>query len=69
VSKLFPPAPDLAYKAIKERTDGRLFGTVSLGGRAMPAQGEGLTTEDRWDLVNYMRVIQGASPAGAPVSP
>jgi mono/diheme cytochrome c family protein len=62
VSKFFPPAPDIAYKAIRERTDGRLFGTVSLGGRAMPAQGEGLTFEDRWDLVNYIRAIQAATP-------
>jgi mono/diheme cytochrome c family protein len=66
VSKFFPPAPDLAYKAIKERTDGRLFGTVSLGGRAMPAQGEGLSAEDRWDLVNYVRVVQAAAPAATP---
>ncbi len=66
VSKVFPPAPDLAYKAIKERTDGRIFGTISVGGRAMPAQGEGLSTNDRWDLVNFLRVgIQGqALPAG-----
>jgi mono/diheme cytochrome c family protein len=69
VSKFFPPAPDIAYKAIKERTDGRLFGTVSLGGRAMPAQGEGLSLEDRWDLVNYVRVIQGVAPAGGAVKP
>lgn len=66
VSKFFPPAPDLAYEAIKKRTDGRLFGTISIGGRAMPAQGEGLTTGDRWDLVNYTRVIQGRPGPGAP---
>ena len=69
VSRFFPPAPDLAYKAIKERTDGRLFGTVSIGGRAMPAQGEGLSTEDRWDVVNYVRVTQAAAPVAPPGTP
>ena len=67
VSKLFPPAPDLAYEAIVKRTDGRLYGTISVGGRAMPAQGEGLSTGDRWDLVNYLRVgIQGRPAKKAP---
>ncbi|MBZ5639484.1 MAG: cytochrome c [Acidobacteriia bacterium] len=59
VSKYFPPAPDLAYATIKERSDGYLFGTITFGGRAMPAQAEGLTVRDRWDLVNAVRAIQG----------
>jgi len=66
--KGMPAAPDLAYKAVKERTDGRIYGLISVGGRAMPPQGEGLDTGDRWDLVNYVRVIQGAAPA-APAEP
>jgi mono/diheme cytochrome c family protein len=58
VSKFFPPAPDLTYVTIKARTDGRLFGSVTLGGRAMPAQAEGLQTRDRWDVVNFVRLLQ-----------
>src|SRR5580765_5563631 len=59
VSKFFPPAPDLSYVTIRERSAGYLFGTVTFGGRAMPAQGEGLNVRDRWDVVNYIRVLQG----------
>jgi mono/diheme cytochrome c family protein len=58
VSKFFPPAPDLAYVTIRQRSDGHLFGTVTLGGKAMPTQAEGLAERDRWDLVNYIRVLQ-----------
>jgi mono/diheme cytochrome c family protein len=65
VSKFFPPAPDLAYGTIVTRTDGYIYGTVTFGGRAMPAQAEGLTVSDRWDLVNYVRQIQGLAPGGA----
>jgi mono/diheme cytochrome c family protein len=62
VSKFFPPAPDLAYSAIRVRTDGYLFGTITFGGRAMPPQAEGLTARDRWDLVHHVRFIQGLAP-------
>jgi S-disulfanyl-L-cysteine oxidoreductase SoxD len=58
VSKFFPPAPDLTYVTIRQRSDGHLYGTVTLGGRAMPSQAEGLADRDRWDLVNFVRVLQ-----------
>jgi mono/diheme cytochrome c family protein len=63
VSKFFPPAPDLAYATVRKRTDGFLWGTVSYGGKAMPPQREGLTPEDRWNLVNWVRAIQGRAPS------
>ncbi len=59
VSRFFPPAPDLAYQTVVARSDGYIFGTVTFGGRAMPPQAEGLDERDRWDLVNYVRGIQG----------
>ena len=43
VSKFFPPAPDLAYVKVRERTDGFVWGTISYGGKAMPPAREGLT--------------------------
>ncbi len=64
VSKLFPPAPDLGYSVVKERSDGYIFGTITFGGRAMPALAEGLDDRDRWDLVNYVRRVQGPRPGG-----
>ena len=62
VSRFFPPAPDLAYVKVRERSDGFLWGTISYGGKAMPAAREGLTTVDRWNLVNWVREIQRTSP-------
>lgn len=62
VSKFFPQAPDLAYVSVQKRSDGFIWGTVSYGGKAMPAQREGLTAQDRWNLVNWVRVIQGKVP-------
>jgi mono/diheme cytochrome c family protein len=59
VSKYFPPAPDLAYVKVKERSDGYIWGTLTYGGKAMPPAREGLTDRDRWDLVNHVRSIQG----------
>jgi len=62
VSRFFPPAPDLAYVKVRERSDGFLWGTISYGGKAMPAAREGLTAVDRWNLVNWVREIQRTSP-------
>jgi mono/diheme cytochrome c family protein len=61
VSRYFPSAPDLASPTVRGRSDGYIFGTITFGGRAMPAQREGLTERDRWDLVNQVRAIQGRS--------
>jgi len=63
VSKFFPPAPDLAYVTVKDRSDGFIWGTISYGGKAMPPAREGLSVRDRWDLVNHVRVIQGRVPS------
>jgi len=59
VSRFFPEAPDLAYVTVQNRTDGYLWGTISYGGKAMPPQREGLSDADRWNLVNWVRAIQG----------
>ncbi len=59
VSRFFPPAPDLRFPAIVQRSDGYLFGTITFGGRAMPPYVDGLTRNDRWDIVNFVRTLQG----------
>jgi mono/diheme cytochrome c family protein len=62
VSRFFPPAPDLAYVKVRERTDGFIWGTVGYGGKAMPPAREGLTAADRWAIVDWVREIQRTSP-------
>ena len=55
----FVPPPDLTLELFKQRTDGFLYATIRDGGPLMPAQGEGLSPDERWDVVNYLRVLQG----------
>jgi mono/diheme cytochrome c family protein len=64
VGRSFPPAPDLALDTIRSKSDGYIYGTIALGGRAMPPMGEGLDERDRWDLVHFVRRVQGETPAG-----
>jgi len=69
LSKVFPPAPDLRYRSICDRTDGFIYGTITAGGRAMPSLREGLTSNDRWALVALVREIQHAGCVGNPATP
>ncbi len=62
VGRSFPPAPDLALDTIRAKTDGYIYGTISLGGKAMPPMGEGLDDRDRWDLVHFVRRVQAGGP-------
>jgi mono/diheme cytochrome c family protein len=70
VGRTFPPAPDLAMATIRAKSDGYIYGTIAMGGKAMPPMGEGLDERDRWDLVHYVRHLQAhtplPSPAGVP---
>ena len=58
VSAKFPPAPNLRHVSICARSDGFLYGTLTAGGRAMPTMREGTTSQDRWDLVAFVRSLQ-----------
>lgn len=65
VSEKFPQAPNLRHYSICKRTDGFLYGTLTAGGRAMPTMREGVTSENRWDLVAYVRSLQKDGCTGA----
>ena len=43
------------------RTDGHLYATIGYGRRRMPAYGR-ITLQDRWDIVNYVRYMNGQLP-------
>jgi mono/diheme cytochrome c family protein len=68
VSAKFPPAPNLRYASICQRSDGFLYGTFTAGGRAMPPQREGTSSRDRWDLVAYVRSLQRQGCIAAPAA-
>ena len=49
---------------LDQRTDGELFVIIGTGSENMPGkQLTRLTLQQRWDIVNYLRVVQGKKPA------
>ena len=67
------PAPSLLADFTKNRTDGYYWGMMRNGRGLMPTY-DRIEDGDRWDVVNYMRALQGkvpgvvadTSPAGYP---
>ena len=63
-------APSLVTEITTSRTDGYLFGMMRNGRGLMPPQNR-IPERDRWDVVNYMRGLQGrytvaTGPVGFP---
>lgn len=42
---------------LKDHTDGELFYVIKNGHQDMPPEGDRITTEEGWDLVNYVRAL------------
>jgi hypothetical protein len=67
------PAPSLLTDITKNRTDGYLWGMMRNGRGLMPTY-DRIEDSDRWDVVLYVRALQGkipgvvadTSPAGTP---
>ncbi|MFQ5847240.1 MAG: c-type cytochrome [Candidatus Methylomirabilales bacterium] len=59
VAKKFVPPPNLTLQIFRQRSDGFLYATIRDGGALMPAQREALSPMERWDIVNYLRHVQG----------
>lgn len=59
VAAKFVPPPDLTLEVIRKRPDGFLYQTITDGGPIMPAQGEALGPSERWEIVIYLRRLQG----------
>ena len=58
VATKFIPTPDLTNAALqKARTDGYWHSYIVSGGAVMPAYGEALSSEEAWDIVNYLRTV------------
>lgn len=65
VTKFGLPAPSLLTDITKNRSDGYLYGIIRNGRGLMPTYNR-IEDMDRWDVVNYLRGLQGR--LGAPVS-
>jgi mono/diheme cytochrome c family protein len=61
VAAKFVPPPDLTTAFFRQRSDGFIYATIRSGGPLMPAQGEALSVTERWDVVNYLRSLQGGA--------
>lgn len=65
-----PVAPKLANAVrnlmddrVRRASDGWIYGVVVHGyGALMPEHGSKIQRADRWHIVNYLRVLQGATP-------
>ena len=61
-------AYNLSGPVVAAYTDGFLYGKIRVGGPIMPAWGHQVSHFDRWNIVNYIRVLQrqaGNTPANA----
>lgn len=59
---------DISGPQTSAYTDGFIYGKIRVGGPIMPAYGHQISHFDRWNIVNYLRVLQrqaGNAPAGA----
>lgn len=58
VATKFIPTPDLTNPELqKQRTDGYWHSYIVTGGAVMPSYGEALSSEEAWDIVNFLRTL------------
>ncbi|MHC5108869.1 MAG: c-type cytochrome [Planctomycetota bacterium] len=54
----FPPPPSLLLEHAIEMKDGQMFHVLTLGQGNMPGHAAQVSREDRWHIINYLRVMQ-----------
>ncbi len=59
VAKKMVPPPALDSDYLKEKPDSYIYATISVGGAIMPTQKKGLSDKEIWDIVNFIRKLQG----------
>ncbi len=60
----YPPYP-LITDRVRGFTDGYVYGMIRMGRGLMPGYGHRISHFDRWNVVNYLRVLQGVVPSPA----
>jgi mono/diheme cytochrome c family protein len=65
---VLPIAGPIGGQIVKNFSDGHLFGAISQGIRRMPGY-KRIPPEERWDIVNYVRYLNGTLGAPAPAAP
>jgi mono/diheme cytochrome c family protein len=64
---LFPPAIGTATSPAAGYTDGYIFGVIRNGKGLMPTYNR-IEEPDRWDIINYLRTLQGKGTIAADTS-
>ena len=59
----FPNPPSLHSPRIRQFEDGRIYHVITNGKNVMPSYSSQITREERWAIVNYVRVLQRAKNA------
>lgn len=67
-TKFGMPGINLTTDLTKNRTDGYIFGMIRNGRGAMPTYNR-IEESDRWDVVNYVRALQGQASIAAGIGP
>ena len=50
-------------ETLAKRTDGELFTIINKGSASMPGEAKRLKENQTWDLVNFLRTLEGKKPA------
>lgn len=58
---MMPPA-NLMAATSRDRTDGYIYRYIRFGGAVMPAYGAQVTAEQAWNLIHFIRSMQGKNP-------
>jgi len=56
--------PDLNTDFYRARSDGRFFAVLHHGGANMPRYGYKFSENEKWDVINYLRFLQGTKVDG-----
>ena len=59
----FPNPPSLHSARIREFEDGRIYHVITNGKNVMPSYATQVNREERWAIINYIRVLQKAKNA------
>jgi cytochrome c5 len=60
----FPNPPTLHSDKVRTWPDGRIYAVITEGQNAMPAYAPQISSDDRWAIIHYVRVLQRAQHAG-----
>lgn len=59
----FPNPPTLHSKKVREWADGNIYHVITNGQNVMPSYAKQVSRDDRWAIINYIRVLQRAENA------